>query len=229
MSWPIVDISHTVHQLRLHDENGPSIFFDEGEEEEAMAAAEDALHSPRNSQLNAFFAKCRNPETLEELVAMGAANTTVFPKDLLYEDFNEHYYFDLRKKEWIRRQKNYKNTMSRMYTVSQRKPELFAIRSLLREVKGKPKPEYLIMSMIIHRLSGPKGFEDLRTFNGIVHPTAHACCLARGLFEDNEFWINVLQEAADERMGTRSFRSYFVHIGSRKASKPGGLLRAFSR
>jgi hypothetical protein len=137
MSWPIVDISHTIHSLRVHDENGPSIVFDEGEEEEAMAQA--VQRDPRNSQLNAFFDKCRNPETSVQLVAMGAANTTMLASELRYEEFNDHYWYDTGKKEWLRRVQNRKNTLSRMYTVSQKKPELFAIRCLLRVMKGKPK------------------------------------------------------------------------------------------
>jgi hypothetical protein len=137
MSWPVVDVSHTVHRLRVYTEDGAAIIFDEGDEAAAIEAAEANLESPKDNMLTAFFKKCRHPETFEQLIAMGAPDPTVSANDLLYEKFNDHYWYNWTKREWLRRVHIRENQISRIFTVSIRNKELFAIRCLLIKKEGK--------------------------------------------------------------------------------------------
>ncbi|KAJ3568310.1 hypothetical protein NP233_g5793 [Leucocoprinus birnbaumii] len=59
--------------------------------------------------------------------------------------------------------------------------------------------------------AGPQSFEDLRTFNGIVHKTFHEACLVRGLLEDDGEWKLCLEEASEMQPG-RQLRHLFVTI-----------------
>lgn len=51
------------------------------------------------------------------------------------------------------------------------------------------------MRLLLHTVCGPRTFEELRTFNGIVCLTYKAACLARGLLEDDRNWETTLDEA----------------------------------
>lgn len=137
MSWPVVHCSHTVHRLRVYNEDGAAIIFDEGDEAAAMEEAEAQLETPKDNMLTAFFKKCANPETVEQLIAMKAVNVTTMADTLLYENFNDHYWYNWSKREWFRRKKNYTNQISRIFTVSVRNTETFAIRCLLLHKRGK--------------------------------------------------------------------------------------------
>ena len=58
---------------------------------------------------------------------------------------------------------------------------------------------------------GATSFEDLLMFNGIVHPSFHASCLARGLLEDDNEWILCLQDACTMQTG-KQLRALFTII-----------------
>jgi hypothetical protein len=49
--------------------------------------------------------------------------------------------------------------------------------------------------MLLCQVPGAQGFEHLRTFNGVVHPTFKAACQARGLLADDAEWRTCMQEA----------------------------------
>lgn len=63
--------------------------------------------------------------------------------------------------------------------------------------------EQFYLRTLLAVVKGPKSFEDLRTFEGVVHPTFHAACLARGLLEDDGEWRMCLQEASVMQTGTQ--------------------------
>ena len=75
---------------------------------------------------------------------------------------------------WTRRQKGH--SIGRMYFASPNSGERFYLRLLLTVVKG------------------PTSFESLRTVSGVVYDTFKSACLARGLLEDDEEWIQCLRE-----------------------------------
>lgn len=58
---------------------------------------------------------------------------------------------------------------------------------------------------------GATSFEDLRTFQGTIHPTFREACLARGLLEDDNEWIQCLQDASVMQTG-KQLRALFVVI-----------------
>jgi hypothetical protein len=60
-------------------------------------------------------------------------------------------------------------------------------------------------------VKGAISFEDLRTVDGIVHATFKQACIARGLLEDDQEWIQCLQEASHMQTGSQ-LRNLFVTI-----------------
>jgi hypothetical protein len=55
--------------------------------------------------------------------------------------------------------------------------------------------ERYYLRMLLTIIWGPQSFEDLRTIDGIQYPTFQAACLAKGLLEDDQEWINCFTEA----------------------------------
>jgi len=55
--------------------------------------------------------------------------------------------------------------------------------------------ERYYLRMLLCQVPGAQGFEHLRTFNGVVHPTFKAACQARGLLADDAEWRTCMQEA----------------------------------
>ena len=100
-----------------------------------------------------------------------------------YQEFPQHFVYKVDKHTWAMRQKGF--ALGRMYFVPPTAGERFYLRTLLTVVKG------------------PQSFEDLRTYNGVVHETFHQACLARGLLEDDGEWRECLQDAADMQTGTQ--------------------------
>ena len=76
---------------------------------------------------------------------------------------------------WMLRLKGY--SIGRIYFASPNSGERFYLRLLLTVVKG------------------PTSFENLRTVSGVVYDTFKSACVARGLLEDDEEWIQCLREA----------------------------------
>ena len=68
--------------------------------------------------------------------------------------------------------------MGRVYTIHPNNTECYYLRLLLHEV------------------SGPTSFSDLKTVNGVLHPNYQSACGALGLLEDDKHWDTTLEEAA---------------------------------
>ena len=103
--------------------------------------------------------------------------------DKLYTDIPYHYVFNEPTKRWKVRQRHVK-LVSRMYNASVREGERFYLRVLLLHVPGATS------------------FENLRTFNGVIHPSFREACVARGLLQDDNLWITTMENAA--QYGTAS-------------------------
>jgi hypothetical protein len=56
--------------------------------------------------------------------------------------------------------------------------------------------EYFYLRMLLTIKLSPKSFEDLRTVNGVEHPTFQAACYALGLPESDQEWIDCFTDAA---------------------------------
>jgi hypothetical protein len=50
--------------------------------------------------------------------------------------------------------------------------------------------------MLLTVKRGLTSFEDLRTVNGVEHPTFQAACYALGLLESNQVWMDCFTDAA---------------------------------
>ena len=71
--------------------------------------------------------------------------------------------------------------------------------------------ELFYLRMLLHIVTGPKSFTDLRTYNGVEYPTYQAACLAMGLLEDSSEIDRAMEEAASIRFGS-TLRTVFAHI-----------------
>ncbi|GMP26453.1 hypothetical protein CsSME_00002878 [Camellia sinensis var. sinensis] len=93
-----------------------------------------------------------------------------------YQEFPQHFVWLKSEKRWKSRERGY--AIGRMYFASPNCGERFYLRLLLTVVKG------------------PKSFQSLRTVDNVVHDTFKLACVARGLLEDDEEWMQCLKEVA---------------------------------
>jgi hypothetical protein len=78
--------------------------------------------------------------------------------------------------------------------VSHHNAELFALRRLLSVVRGA------------------QSFQDMATFNGVVHTTFREACLARGLLTDDAEWIAAMSEVVELQVSIDVIRRQFARI-----------------
>ena len=120
-----------------------------------------------------------------------------------YQEVPLHFVWDRQKKQWKHRQRG--STIGRIYFVSPIAGERFYLRTLLITVKG------------------PTSWEDLRTFDGILHPTFHAACLARSLLENDDEWRECLTEASLTHVGESLRRLFSLILRLCEPSQPDTL------
>lgn len=120
-----------------------------------------------------------------------------------YQEVPLHFVWDRQKKQWKHRQRG--STIGRIYFVSPTAGERFYLRTLLITVKG------------------PTSWEDLRTFDGILHPTFHAACLARSLLENDDEWRECLTEASLTHVGESLRRLFSLILRLCEPSQPDTL------
>jgi len=129
------------------------------------------------------------------LTAFFKANAGNLPgaRTHLYQEFPQHFVWETNKTKqvWKLRQKGF--AIGRMYYAGPTAGERFYLRLLLTVVKG------------------PTSFVNLRTVEGVVHPTFQAACLARGLLQDDNEWQQCLEEAAVMQTG-HQLRQLFATI-----------------
>src|SRR5216117_2319841 len=65
--------------------------------------------------------------------------------------------------------------------------------------------------MLLYTVRGPKSFEDLRTYDGIIYSTYKQACTARGLLESDDEWDICLTEASSFQTG-HQLRQLFTTI-----------------
>src|SRR5438552_19062799 len=111
---------------------------------------------------------------------------------ILYQEFPMHMVWDRRNRRWNRRKRGSK-MIGRMYFVGPSGGERFYLRMLLTIVKGSTS------------------FEDLHTWNGVVHQNFKSACIARGLLDSDEQWDHALTEAASWQGGFQ-LRELFICI-----------------
>lgn len=165
--------SHSIQRLSVHKEDEKTVIYEEGNEEEALASADEKI-----TTLEAFFVE--NQRSREERNGLppdpGDEHDS---RNLLYAEMPLHFVFNS-KKGWSRRQKNAGKTLGRMYFVSPKDTERYYLRMLL-----------------LHR-KGANSFTDLKTVNDTVFETFKDAANAMGLVSDDREYDNVLMEAAEK-------------------------------
>lgn len=157
-----------VVQLAVHLENGQRVYFDPNNPERLQ----QQLENPRHTTLTAFFELCQ---------------TDTFAATLLYPEVPQYFTW-LQSNKWKRRamgrevegQPGVKkdSALGRVYTVHPNNFECYFLRLLL------------------HKVRGPKSFQDLKTVDGHVCDTFRQACQLHGLLEDDQHWEATLTEAA---------------------------------
>ena len=112
-------------------------------------------------------------------------------RTLTYPRMPKDFVWDIGKKEWRPRKRG--GAIGRVYFAGPAAGERYYLRMLLYIVKG------------------PTSWEDLRTFDGVVHPTFKAACAARGLLETDEEFDICLEEAGRMQTG-KQLRHLFAII-----------------
>jgi hypothetical protein len=152
------------------------------------------VHLPHQQTLVVPVAEDRDEMGRAALAALDAGSRTTLTEwfnfnaeapeghvclDTLYHDFPIRFCWDKKTKKWKERVREAgRPPVGRMYFVQPSAGEKYYLRMLLCQVPGA------------------KGYEDLRTFNGVEHPTFKAACQARGLLADDVEWRSCMQEAA---------------------------------
>uniref|UniRef100_A0A914I8I8 ATP-dependent DNA helicase n=1 Tax=Globodera rostochiensis TaxID=31243 RepID=A0A914I8I8_GLORO len=178
-SYKIVGTSHQIYTLSVHDEGGHTIVVEEGQEQEGHWKVD------ANTRLTAFFKLCGDDPTAALLT---------------YDRVPYQYSWNYKAREWKKRGRPLSEDIEkarmfvRVYTVSPRKHELFAIRLLL-----------------LHR-PGPKSFEDLRTIDGVVFSTFAGAAQHLGLLESDLIFRRSMREACAEKSNFKQLQHYFAML-----------------
>ncbi|XP_065209902.1 uncharacterized protein LOC135838199 [Planococcus citri] len=142
--------------------------------------------NPPTTTLLEFFKLCANDE---------------FAKTLLYEEIPNYFTWD--RKTFKKRKRGVpveefpgyfkSNALGRVYTVHPSSTDCFYLRMLLFHVRG------------------PTSFQDLKAFDGITYANYKEACNARGLLENDDQWINTMQDAVLTKH-PRNIRELFALI-----------------
>ena len=164
--WP------SVTRLDIHLPRQQRMVFDPTADEESLLLQ---LHSTTSTLLGWFALNVDDP----------------FARTLLYHEIPEHYVWV--ESSW-RRRVNVTMSVGRMYSVSQHNSELFALRRLLRVVKGATS------------------FADMALYDGTHHDSFRSACLARGLFANDAELIAAFMEIVEVEVSVMSIRRHFARM-----------------
>ena len=181
LEYPMQGRSDHVERLPIHLENEQTVAFIAGQEEQAVSIQND-------TKLTAWFRLNR-----EYAATRQSANLllSVDPTQLCYHQIPEYYTWNNRDRRWQPR-KNRCRVIGRMYYISPKEVELFAMRLLLLYRKGVTS------------------FADLRTV-GHLHNTFADAARAAGYMDDDSYYVISLEEAIGFHMPAE-LRSYFASL-----------------
>ncbi|XP_022019810.1 uncharacterized protein LOC110919870 [Helianthus annuus] len=112
-------------------------------------------------------------------------------RSFTYVEFPTHFTWHEKDKKWMPRQRG--ECIGRIYYVSPSMGEKYYLRMLLNVVRG------------------PLSFKDIRTVDGVEHPTYMSACKALGLLGDDVEWLDSIREAYQWQYGDQ-LRDLFVSI-----------------
>ena len=177
--------SSAIQHLQIHLPNEQIVTFDN--DTNIITLLQN--NRVRKTTLTEFF-------TTNKQATEAAANVEQLDfdcRELLYQEFPIYMTWKQGPRRWKRRKNGVGNTIGRMYFVGPSGGERFYLRMLLTVVKD------------------PTSFEDLRTYDGVVHETFKSTCIARGLLDSDEQWDRSLTEA-ELWQGGFQLRQLFVCI-----------------
>jgi hypothetical protein len=178
-------------QVHLPDEQ--YVFYKDGEEEAIVGDPKNPPHSQLLGYFDAVKAS-RLPTAKKSKLPNGLT-----AKDLSYHDMPLHYTHQITKgiHSWDLRKKRMKYpTIGRMYqiTPSAKNSELYHLRTLLTVRRGI------------------SSFEELRTFNGIVHCGFKDTSREMGLLREDKEWYTCLSDYCHTMTNIQMLREMFVII-----------------
>ncbi len=187
LSGRLLSVSEAVHRLLalpLHKEFPPVMRLD--------------VHLPRQHTM-VFDPTADENDLLAQAVATVSTlmgwfelnKTDMSAHQLFYHEIPEQYTW--RDQRWHRRS-NKQVAVGRIYNVSHHHVELFALRRLLRVVKGATS------------------FLDLASHEGVLYPSFASACKARSLVLDDEELIATFMEIVDIETSVHQLRQYFVNL-----------------
>ncbi|KAL6574841.1 hypothetical protein OROMI_012126 [Orobanche minor] len=112
-------------------------------------------------------------------------------RELTYAQLPSYFTWRQKTREWVPRYQH--KCVGRLYFVRPGTGERFYLRLLLNHVRG------------------PRCFEDIRTFDGVVYDTFREVCYARGLLDDDKEYVDGIVEAS-HWASEHSLRNLFVTL-----------------
>ncbi|KAK1684710.1 hypothetical protein QYE76_045558 [Lolium multiflorum] len=113
-------------------------------------------------------------------------------KELTYAEFPSKFVWKSKTKSWEKRKtKDY--AIGRIYYAHPASGDRYYLRMLLNTMKGCTS------------------FENIRTVDGVIHPTYKLACKALGFLDDDNEWIECINEASSWASGTQ-LRQLFTTI-----------------
>ena len=194
--------------LRVHEEEGQHVVFDEGNEEMAT-------ETQRDTELTKFFELNRDNREAKE-----ADDPEYNPdlEDLRYVDMPTKYTYDKKEKKWNPRDKNRKcDTLGRVDNVHPAAGDRFYLRLLLNSDQCK-------MS---------ESFEMLRTVPKEMFKKKEPCssyqeaCRELGLLQDDREWELALEEAAATRSCSNQIGLFVTIAIFNNPADPSSLFEKF--
>ena len=164
--------SHTIYRMAIHLENRQPVFY-QNDDQNIRRALNRARR--RDTMLTGWF----HINALNEQIPVAEGGPNLELRNTLYADFGLHYVW--RNYEWTPRARA-EPVITRLFTISPRRSELYHLRLLLLNVPGATS------------------FEHLRTVNGITHPNFAAAARALNLVENGQQWYDAMAEAAQHQM-----------------------------
>ncbi|KAG5545929.1 hypothetical protein RHGRI_018181 [Rhododendron griersonianum] len=181
--------------------------------EELPTVTRLTIHLPGMHQF--VYNPADSPETIRNRAAQEVSTLTRFfswyasnkdSEKYTYQEFPQYFVWKSNQ-YWSPRVMGY--AIGRMYFASPNCGELFYLRLLLTVVKG------------------PDSYESLRTVNNVLYGSFKLACVARGLLEDDEEWIQCLQEASVMKTGYQLRRLFGVILTQCSPLNPCALWKQF--
>ncbi|XP_025625167.1 uncharacterized protein [Arachis hypogaea] len=121
-------------------------------------------------------------------------------RQLTYNNFPTEFVWKRSLRIWEPRKTN--TVIGRLFFIPPSAGELYYLRMLLNIVKG------------------PRSYEELRSFNGVVYPTFRDACYARGLLDDDQEYIDAIEEASHWGSGYYLRKLFATLLWSNSMTRP---------